>query len=98
MRAGVAGEQLGKVRVRRSREVMGQPGAPGRPPGDSDFSLRGIGSPGRTVRREGHCHGLGFNCCLENILDQGKSGGQRLVRGQFPKVQPTNLTRSCCFA
>lgn len=54
VRAGMAGKQLGKVGVKRNREVMGQPGAPGRPPRDSDFSLRGIGSPGRTVRRGGH--------------------------------------------
>lgn len=32
VRASMAGEQLGNVRVKRSREVMGQPGAPGRPP------------------------------------------------------------------
>lgn len=59
------------------------------------------GGPGGTLRRG--CHVLTVfyqgrpDCCLENVLDQGKSGGQRLVRGQLAEVQLSNLTRPISF-
>lgn len=52
-RAGVAGEQLGKVRAETSGEDGLDQGS-GRPRQDLGPSLRGTGSPGGTLRRGGH--------------------------------------------